>query len=114
MLHYRNMDDSSPIFSKEQKDEIYKKFTEALLLALNNNLITVAESELSADFVLQNIDEVASKESLLVFLEDLSCKWPAYKNLYLKEKGEETAVDDQTKIAEIQNSLSVLSNNPSN
>ena len=108
------MDDSAQVFSDGQKDEIYKKFTDALVFALENNLITVEESELSADFVLQNIDEVTSKESLLIFLDDLSCKWPAYKNLYLKEKGEETAVEDQTKIAEIQSNLDNLSGNQTN
>jgi len=108
------MDDSAQVFSEEQKNEIYKKFTDALVFALENNLITVEESELSADFVLQNIDEVTSKESLLIFLDDLSCKWPAYKNLYLKEKGEETAVEDQTKIAEIQSNLDNLSGNQTN
>lgn len=114
MFHYDYMDDSAQVFSEEQKNEIYKKFTDALVFALENNLITVEESELSADFVLQNIDEVTSKESLLIFLDDLSCKWPAYKNLYLKEKGEETAVEDQTKIAEIQSNLDNLSGNQTN
>jgi len=114
MFHYEYMDDSAQVFSDGQKDEIYKKFTDALVFALENNLITVEESELSADFVLQNIDEVTSKESLLIFLDDLSCKWPAYKNLYLKEKGEETAVEDQTKIAEIQSNLDNLSGNQTN
>ena len=114
MFHYEYMDDSAQVFSDGQKDEIYKKFTDALVFALENNQITVVESELSSDFVLQNLDEVTSQESLLIFLKDLSVMWPAFKDLYLKEKGEETTVENQTKIAEIQNSLDALSGNQAN
>jgi hypothetical protein len=108
------MDDSSQVLNDGQKEQVYKDFNDALMLALENGQITVPESEESADYMLQNFDEVTSKESLLVFLEDLSTTWPAYKNMYLKAKGEETAVEDQSKISEIQSNLDTLSNNQQN
>lgn len=100
--------------SEEQKEQVYKDFSDALMSALENGQITVEESEKSADFMLQNFGEVTSKESLIIFLEDLSIKWSAYKNLYLKEKGEEIIAGDQDKIIEIQNNLDALSNNQAN
>ena len=105
------MDDLSQILTDEQKEQINKDFNDALMLALENDQITVEESEKSADFMLQNFGEVSSKASLLIFLEELSSTWPAYKNFYLKQKGEETAADDQAKISEIQSNLDTLSNN---
>jgi hypothetical protein len=114
MFHYESVDDLSQILTDEQKEQINKDFNDALMLALENGQITVAESEQSADFMLQNFGEVSSKASLLIFLEELSNTWPAYKNLYLKQKGEETVVENQAKISEIQSNLDSLSGNQTN
>jgi len=114
MFHYESMDNSSQVFSEEQRQQINKEMGDILIAALDNNQITVAESEECADFVLQNFNEVTSKETLLIFLKDLSALWPAYKNYYLKQKGEEEAIDDQAKITEIQSDLDNLKINQTN
>jgi uncharacterized protein YbcV (DUF1398 family) len=87
---------------------------DVMIQALENAEISVEDSERSADFILNKFDKVTSKDQFISFLEELSNAWPAYKNLYLKEKGGETVVEDQTKIAEIQNNLESLSENQTN
>jgi hypothetical protein len=114
MFHYKSVDDLSQILTEEPKEQINKDFNDALMLALENGQITVDESEQAADFMVLNFDEVSSKMSLLVFLEELSNTWPAFKNLYLKQKGEETAVENEAKISEIQSNLNTLSGNQTN
>jgi hypothetical protein len=114
MFHYESMDNSNQVFTQEFKDQIYAEMAETIISALESAQITVEESEKSAAFVVEKFDQITSKEQLISFLEELSNAWTVYRDLYIKVKGNDTKIEDEAKISEIQTNLDNISTNQIN
>lgn len=83
-------------FTEEHKNRIERAIVETVISALENG--NLAESELSqiANFVLEKIDQIKTHDELVIFLSDLSSRWPIFTNLETLEKGEiEEKVEDE-------------------
>lgn len=88
--------------TQDHKNEIEKKIVETIALSLENN--TLQQNELSdiASFVLDRMDQVKNHEELILFLSELSSKWPIFGQIEAIEKGE---VKEQKEEQAFQNVL---------
>ncbi len=92
-------------FDETQKTAIEKQVVDVIILSLENNTISESELPAIAQFVLDELGKVENNDQLLVFLSELSIKWPGFKNIEVVEKGklsdqvEDKAVQDMLQLA---------------
>lgn len=95
------------LLTPEDKEKIYSRLRDALIVGLQNGTIVDEEGQKSAEFVL-TLDTVKTQEELLTFLQNLSTRWPAYETVYIELKTEEEKKKDQEKISTIETTLNTL------
>lgn len=83
-----------------------KKLVDILLTALEKKEIQLDHSRSAANYILDNIQNDAGKETIIAFLSDLAEKWPIFKDTLTIYKGEEAG----SKINEEQEVISKLEN----
>lgn len=98
------MDNSTQI-SEEAKNIIYTQLADAMLEGLETNVLSGKDSETSAQYVLERLEAVTTQEELLSFLEEVSDRWPTYKNVYLSAKEDAMQARDNLQILETEKQL---------
>lgn len=83
MFNNKDMD-----ISQQHKEEIERKIIESIIVNLEENKLPQEELPIIADFVLGKIDTVKNHDELVIFLTELSTKWPIFTNITSIEKGE--------------------------
>lgn len=74
--------------TQNHKDEMEKKLVECIVLALENNSLQESELPQIANLILDKIDNIKTQTELISLLEELSSRWPIFKNIELLENGE--------------------------
>lgn len=97
------------VFDEDHKNKVGKDIVNQLIFLLEQKKITTDEVSKISDFVLSKIHEVKNHEELIVFLNDLVKKWPAFNNILSLEKGEET--EEQTKKQAEELTKNIIQNN---
>jgi len=101
------MDNSAQI-TKEQKDKLYNELYDALLAGLEVNSISHDDSQVSAEFILSSLEKTHDYNSLMFFLQDLSNRWPVYKDVYTRYKKNDNEKEDSEALAKTRNQLNSL------
>lgn len=92
-------------FSAEEKTEIERKIVDTIVLALENGNLSQEELPDVADFVLEKIKLVKTKEELINFLTELATNWQIFANIKditegeVKERKEDKAYGDVLNLA---------------
>lgn len=72
--------------SQDFRDEVYGRLAECVITALENpnpDVISLPDAEQSADYILPRLDAVQSRSELIIFLRQLSERWPIYHSVYI-------------------------------
>ena len=101
------MDNNAPI-TEVDKNNVYNSLADALIKGLENNSLTVEESQLSSQYILSGLETISTKEQLISFLEDISTRWPAYKETFIMVKEQELNQKDTQQIKEVQKELQTV------
>ena len=101
------MDSTASIADSVNKlrDRIYEDLLTVMIHGLQDNKVDVEQSKLMAKYVVAHLDNSKNTEDILHFLDELPTKWDIYKNICVKFKYEEKAVEDEIKMKEIQSKL---------
>jgi len=99
------MDPNTDIITPERIKEIYNILADAMIDGVEKMEISEEESRKSAEFILQNLDPIKTRAELISFLEELCKVWPTYNNVYHRLINEQKVIDDQQKLAEVENSI---------
>lgn len=75
-------------FTQEQKNKIEGEIVDVIISKMENNNLTEEDASLIADFVLSKIDAIKSNDETMLFLKELSTKWPFFENIAIIEGGE--------------------------
>lgn len=73
---------------------LYNELCDAMVEGLKTHLLEEVSAQDSAQFILR-LDNINTYKELVVFLEELSSRWPAYKAVSLMVKEIETKVADE-------------------
>ncbi len=98
------MDNSIQITS-EQKDEIYSKLADAMIDGLENGTLSPQDSEVSSQYILEQLGSITTRAELLTVLEDVSNRWSSYKTVYFELKEEDAKKQDTAQIEQAQQEL---------
>ncbi len=71
----------------EKKTQIENMIVDAILMGLEKKQVTEADLPKIADYVLKNIEPIASEDQLFAFLDELSLRWPIFENIRQVERG---------------------------
>ncbi len=66
---------------QRHKEEIELSLARTIYTQLDKDTLSYDQCREIAQFVLERIDEVNDETSLMVFLEELSIKWPLFESL---------------------------------
>lgn len=83
----------------------YGELNTCLIEALEKGEITPAQMRESADFIRYHLDATESTEELLLLLDEIGNKWPAYRKAFITFKHQETADEDALKMQALQEKL---------
>lgn len=89
----------------ELKKELYDSLVSAVLDSILHGDNTMADGKQIAQFLLDRLDPVTTKEQLLQFMLDLSTKWKLYNPYYVKLKYGFEEQNDDVKIQELKSKL---------
>jgi len=98
----------NPLSLQDLQKKAYKELLDAMIMALEKGEMTAEDSKTSSRKIMRNLDGIESSTELLLFLQDLSNKYPGYKGVFVKFKQEETAYKDNVKLAAVQAKLQKL------
>jgi hypothetical protein len=73
---------------EQLRKRIYDDLADAMIIALEQQKLSVAEMKRSSAYTLENLDNANSLGRLIVFLTSLSQRWSVYSsvcNTYIKE-----------------------------
>lgn len=91
------------IFSAEHKELIERQTLEAIATALEKNEMTEADIPPISKFVLEQIDKIQDIDQLIIFLQELSNKWPIFRGLFEVEKGKVREESEKIVAIEVSN-----------
>ncbi len=101
------MDNNAVLLTDADRNKVCDYTADIIIAALDKGAMVLDDSQAASQFILNNIDLTKTNQDLLIFLEDLSTKWPIFQPYYLSKKNES---DSKTKIGQIQQQLSELTN----
>lgn len=90
---------------EDHKKQVEKMILEAIVLGLENEKIKEADLPPIADYVLKYIDAIYDHHQLVVFVTNLSQKWPIFKNIEDIEKGEEKRAFEHKAAGQVLNMI---------
>lgn len=105
------MDPNLNNIGTEKIKEIYDVLSDAMIDGIEMGKISDDESKKSVEYILQNLDNVKTKQELITFLEYLCSTWPIYRAVYQQLINEQKTVENENKIEQVKNSLNNLTNN---
>lgn len=85
--------------------KIYHDLAEAMLSALEKGKMLAEESRYSSQYIIEKMEVIRKKSELVLFLEDLSSRWPAYYDVFVRTKNE---IGDTQKIQNVESQLDQL------
>jgi hypothetical protein len=86
----------------------YQQLLDAMIIALEKGEMTVDDSKTSSKKIVRNLDRIENHTELLLFLQSLADKYPAYKSVYINIMQEELAHKDEQKLTELKSKLQKL------
>lgn len=89
------------IFSAEHKELIERQTLDVIATALDRNELTEAGIPPISRFILNRIDSIHNTDELILFLQDLSVKWPMFKGVLDIEKGKLHTVLEKKAVSDI-------------
>jgi len=106
VVHY--MDTSISVKNKSI-DALKKELYDSLVIAILDSILhgdnTMVDGKEIAQFLLDRLDPVTTKDQLLQFMLDLSTKWKLYNPYYVKLKYGFEEQNDDVKIQELKSKL---------
>ena len=93
----------SPI--EDLKKQLWDSLMDRIIDAMLHGNATLKDGKESAQFMLDRLDPVKSKEDLLQFLFDIQTKWALYNPIYVKIKYSFEGEKDTKKIEELKSKL---------
>ena len=84
------------------KNKIGERLTRKLIDALREKKITQEELSIISSYILDNIDKPKTNSELLDFLEDLSQKWPIFKDNLEVEEAEINEENKAQKVDQVE------------
>lgn len=91
------------LFTEDDKNRIGKRLTLLIADLWENQTFTQAEAADASQFILDNIHTIKNKDQLLVFLQNLSQKYPSFSPVLEEEKLHYHEDNSQKKVEEIEN-----------
>jgi len=85
------------------KNQIYEKLADAMITALENGEVNEQEAAQASQYILDHFERLATKEALIMFLEELSNKYHTFTSVLVEVKSEEIFKDK--KIQSLQTQL---------
>lgn len=83
-------------FTEEHKKEVEWKLVDVIISSLKQEMLTEEELPVVSSYILDNIKHVKTHDELMVFLRDLSNRWPIFSPVLVLESGEvKEKVEDQ-------------------
>lgn len=101
LCNHENMD----AFTQEHKKEVERMLVETIIAALQQGTLSDTEVPTLSAFILERVEAITTHEEMVVFLRELSGKWPIFTPLLVlesgeaKEKMEESVVSSVLKLA---------------
>lgn len=77
---------------EDHKKQLEKMIIDTLVEALEKKKLTEPELQTVSAYVLENIDKIQIHHDLVIFVDQLSKKWPIFQNIEQIEKGEESRI----------------------
>lgn len=100
---------ASTSVAKNNVDELKKQLWNSLMDQITDSMLhgtaTLKDGKESAQFMLDRLDAVKTKEELMQFLFDLQTKWTVYNPVYIKVKYTIENEKDLQKINELKSKL---------
>lgn len=87
------------------KKELWNSLMDQITDAMLHGTASLSDGKESAQFMLDRLDAVKSKEELMQFLFDLQTKWTVYNPVYVKVKYTIENEKDLKKIQELKSKL---------
>lgn len=89
----------------EYRERVYNLLADCLVKALQNpnpEVLSMEDSEQSAEFVLQHLEQVKTKDELYLFLKQLSERWFIYHPVYEELQKEDLMQKVQSELQRLQ------------
>lgn len=83
-----------------KKNKIEEQISDILLKEIENDKLTAEDALIITDYCIPKTKAINTEEELLVFLSEISVKWPMFSNLVVFEQG---AVKEETKNETVAN-----------
>lgn len=77
-------------FSQEEKKLLEAQIVTTIQDGLEKGVLTEKDPPLIADFVLERIDAVRTRQEVILFLSDLAARWPHFLTLRIIAQGKYT------------------------
>jgi hypothetical protein len=97
------MDANSDLLSVEMKNKAYDVLTEIMISSLEQNKMTVKESEDSAEFIYKRLEAVKTRSELYAFLKELADQWFIYQPAYVELTKDDLMTRAQDELKQISN-----------
>lgn len=66
------------VYSDTMKEEVQRALLDRMLTAIEKEEVTLAETKIIANYVLDNMDKLTTYTEMLEFLRNLQKKWPIF------------------------------------
>lgn len=103
------MDISVP-FSENDKNEMYNLLVDTLLAGLEAGTAAHEEAQESSGFILENLEKVTNHNELILFLEEVSSRWPVYHDVLLKVRAQQHERQDNQQIQQAREQIQTITN----
>lgn len=90
---------------EDLKKQLWDNLMDRIIDAMLHGNATLKDGKESAQFMLDRLDPVKSKEELLQFLFDIQTKWSLYNPIYVKIKYSFEGEKDTKKIEDLKSKL---------
>lgn len=86
-------------FNDSLKKDVKRKLVDALVNGLRTEKLSLKDMKISSNFILDKIDLIKNLSQLIVFLDELSQKWPVFSEVLkfykfsLSEEKEKEVID---------------------
>ncbi|MBI2036692.1 hypothetical protein HYT17_03620 [Candidatus Microgenomates bacterium] len=92
-------------FDEARKDIVGERLIRRLARALGDGEVTQEQASDASSYILDTIDTITSREQLIVFLTELSQKWPVFSEILTLEQGEAQDKKEDEKVEQVEDLL---------
>ena len=87
---------------------LYDELCQAMVDGLKASALAYDSAQDSAEFILSHLDSIKTYPELVMFLDELSSKWPSYKAVQFLIKEIETKVGDEALMHRVLTELQTI------